>query len=278
MHVRVGGALDQGIQHGPGGHPEDIGGDRCQLDPRILQQLVQAIGGPAPLLDQHLAMPRQVAKLPNRRRRHEAAPQQPVLQQLRDPDAVAHVGVPTRNLLDVGGVDQQTREAVLEGIEHRLPVDPRALHRHVRHPVPLQPVAQGQEFGRGCPKRPHVLLWAPVRPGTRTHAATMSRWTSSPQPRSISCSIRFSSGTGLTAARRSFLWTNLLGVLMRNKAGYRKLPRQTHHGPNRYQGASTLPEPWRAHSSQLSCCVVDQGPMPTHRKKGLTDEWKKLRR
>src|SRR5205809_3044731 len=43
---------------------------------------------PGPLLDEHLAMPRQVAELSNRRRWHEAAPQQPVLQALRDPHTV----------------------------------------------------------------------------------------------------------------------------------------------------------------------------------------------
>ena len=149
QHVRVGGALDQGIQHGPGGHPEDIGGDRCQLDPRILQQLVQAIGGPAPLLDQHLAMPRQIAKLPNRRRRHEAAPQQPVLQQLRDPDDSPRTSVfrPGTCLMWVA-LTEQTREARPRG---------RRTQASSRHPCSPSP--------RASPRAPPTSRAGPrVRP------------------------------------------------------------------------------------------------------------------
>jgi hypothetical protein len=39
------------------------------------------------------------------------------------------------------------------------------------------------------------------------------------------------------------LGTNLLGVLARNNAGYRKLPRQTFSGLAGNQGPATLPEP-----------------------------------
>lgn len=130
----VDGALDQGLQHRAARHPEDVRRHRRQLDTSVLQQLVRPIGGALSLLDQHFAVARQVPELPNRRRRHEAAPQQPVLPQLRDPDAVEDIGLATGDLLDVGGVDEQAREPVLEDVEHGLPVDARAVHRHVRDP------------------------------------------------------------------------------------------------------------------------------------------------
>jgi hypothetical protein len=102
----------------------------------------------------------QVTEFPNRGGRHEAAPQQPVLQQLRDPRTILDVGFPTRDLLDVGGIHQQAREGLLQRVEHGFPINARALHRHVRDPVRLEPVAQGQEFGGGRSECPHVL-----RPG-----------------------------------------------------------------------------------------------------------------
>jgi hypothetical protein len=47
-------------------------------------------------LDQPLAIPSQVAQLTDRGRRHKAAPQQPMLQQLRQPGGIADIGLAAR--------------------------------------------------------------------------------------------------------------------------------------------------------------------------------------
>jgi hypothetical protein len=43
-------------------------------------------------LDQPLAVAGEIPQLPDGRRRHEAAPQQPMLQQLRQPGRISHIG------------------------------------------------------------------------------------------------------------------------------------------------------------------------------------------
>jgi hypothetical protein len=45
-------------------------------------------------------------------------------------------------------VDQEACEALFEDVVDRLPVNPRALHRHVGHTVRLQPVSEREEFTR----------------------------------------------------------------------------------------------------------------------------------
>jgi hypothetical protein len=105
---------------------------------------MHAIGFSGLFLHERLAIPREIPQLPNRCRRHEATPHEPMLQQLGDPGAVLHVCLPAGDLGDLGGVDQETCERLLEEVEDRLPVDAGALHGHVRHAVGLQPVPQRQ--------------------------------------------------------------------------------------------------------------------------------------
>jgi hypothetical protein len=105
---------------------------------------VQPIGLAGVLADQRGAITREVSEFSNRRWRHKAAPHEPVLHQLRDPDAVLDVRLPPRHLRDLGGVGQHTRERVLEHVEDRFPVDPGALHGDVRDAIGAQPVPQRQ--------------------------------------------------------------------------------------------------------------------------------------
>ena len=156
-----------------------------------------------PLLDQDLAMPGQVTELPNLDRGHEAAPQQSVLQQLRDPDAIQDVRLPSRDLFDVSGVDQQARAGVLEDVEHGLPVHPRALHRHVGDPVRPQPVAQPQQLRGRRAERADVLLSPAPRarhPHARGHRVPMHIQPTSPLDLSFH---RAPPGIRFAAARRS---------------------------------------------------------------------------
>jgi hypothetical protein len=58
---RVPFAADQGPQHRPPRLPQDVGGHRTQLDVRVLQDLVDAVGQPRLLARQLRAEPSQVA-------------------------------------------------------------------------------------------------------------------------------------------------------------------------------------------------------------------------
>src|SRR5215218_5513424 len=65
---------------------------------------------------QRLAIAGRVAQLADRLRRHEARPQQAVLEQLAEPLGVLHVGLAPGHVLDVLGVDEQQLEIVLERV------------------------------------------------------------------------------------------------------------------------------------------------------------------
>ena len=68
------------------------GGDRGQLDPGVLEHLLQPLDLGA-LLDLGLAIPGQVPQLTDLARRHEALAQQAVLKQLAQPRRVADIGL-----------------------------------------------------------------------------------------------------------------------------------------------------------------------------------------
>src|SRR5262249_37424322 len=67
-------------------------------------------------LDQTLAIPRQLAQLANLPPRDGACPQQPMLQQLRDPFAVLHTRLPAGNGIDRFGSSKISKMAVGVGI------------------------------------------------------------------------------------------------------------------------------------------------------------------
>ena len=106
---------------------------------------MQPVGLPLALLDLRLSIPGQLAQRPDRLGRHEARPQQPSFQQLTEPLGILDVGLATGKVLDMLSVDQQQLEVVLKYRPHRLPVHARGLHRHLRHAVRLQPIAQHQQ-------------------------------------------------------------------------------------------------------------------------------------
>ena len=78
----------------------------------------------------------------NRGRRHEAAPNQPVRQQVRDPGRVVPVALAARDVSDMLGVGEHQRERLFEDVPHRLPVHAGRLHRHVRAAGLGQPCRQ----------------------------------------------------------------------------------------------------------------------------------------
>ena len=126
QHAWVAFAGHQGPEHRPARDAEDVGGHRVQFDAGVLEDLLDPLALRAVGLDQPLAVAGEIAQLANRRRRDEAAPQQPTLQQLSKPGGIADVGLAAGQDLDVAGVDQQQLQpAFLQHIPAGLPVRPR---------------------------------------------------------------------------------------------------------------------------------------------------------
>src|SRR5439155_16266921 len=102
------------VEHRPTGGAEDVRGDTVELDPRVLEDLVQPVRLPLTLTDLRLAVASEIPQRPDRLRRHKATPQQPRLQQLTKPGGIGDVGLAAGHLLDVAGVDEQAIELVLQ--------------------------------------------------------------------------------------------------------------------------------------------------------------------
>jgi hypothetical protein len=130
----------QGFQDGPPGLGQQRRGDAGQLDPGVLHHLLQPLDHPGALLDQGAAVAGQVPQLADRWRWDEAGPDQAVLDHLRDPGRVGHVGLAAGHVVQMLGVDQPHLELVFEQVVHGLPVDPGGLHPGPGHPVLGQPV------------------------------------------------------------------------------------------------------------------------------------------
>jgi hypothetical protein len=86
-------AGDQGLQHRPARDAQDVSGDRVQLDAGVLQGLLDPLALGAMGLDEPLAVAGQIPQLADRRRWHEAAAQQPTLQQLAQPGGITDIGL-----------------------------------------------------------------------------------------------------------------------------------------------------------------------------------------
>jgi hypothetical protein len=59
-----------------------------------------------------------------------------------DPRGVVNVRLAPRNILDVHRVGEHEFERLLEHVPHRLPVNAGRLHRHMRHVLLREPIAQ----------------------------------------------------------------------------------------------------------------------------------------
>ena len=104
-----------------------------------------------------------------------------------------------------------------------------------------------------------------VCPGPRTHATTVFLWTSNPPQRSLTRSMA-SPPRCCAGARRSVLFTTLLGVLDGNNAGSRKLPRQFRPGlviPNAIDVSGRRRPGIVAHFHCAGCAT---GPSPFRRR------------
>jgi hypothetical protein len=133
-------------------------GDARELDPRVLEHLLQPLDRARALLRLGDAEPGQVTQPADLRWRHKARPHQPMLEQLAAPGRVDHVALPAGDVVQVLRVQQPAREAPLEHGEGRLPVDAGRLHPDQRHVEALQPVGERLELTDRGAKAPGLLL------------------------------------------------------------------------------------------------------------------------
>ena len=149
-HRRVSRARAQRVEHRASGLAEDVGSDAVQLDPAVLQRLVQAVGLTLALGDLRLAITSELAQLTDRLGRNEAGTQQAGLGQSAQPLGIRDVGLAPRDLFDMTRVDQQQLEVVFEHMPHRLPIHARRFHRDLRDAMRRQPIAKGQKPPNRC--------------------------------------------------------------------------------------------------------------------------------
>jgi hypothetical protein len=144
------GARDEGDEHGPSRDAQDVRGDRGQLDARILEHLVEALSLAGSLFDHGAPIAGELFDVSDLGGRDETRPDQSVLGQLADPLGVADVGLATRHVAHVAGVQEPAVELSFENVEDRLPIDPGGLHAHPGDAQGDQPVTQGEQvLGEG---------------------------------------------------------------------------------------------------------------------------------
>jgi hypothetical protein len=78
-------AADDGLQHLASGYAQRVGGHRTQLEVGLFQKLLDTVGHPRLALPQFRPVPRQIAQVLDRGRRHKAPLEQSVLEQVGDP-------------------------------------------------------------------------------------------------------------------------------------------------------------------------------------------------
>jgi hypothetical protein len=113
-----------------------------------------------------------------------------VLDHLGNPGRIGDIGLTTRDVVQVGCVEQPAAHLVLEQVAERLPVAPGRLHPDWGHPVAGQPLGQHIRPAVVVVVNRRVSAWRPPWPsGTRTQAVTEPLCTSRPAQRSTSVSI-----------------------------------------------------------------------------------------
>ena len=84
--------------------------------------------------------------------------EQPGLGELAQPLGILDVGLATRDLLDVPGVDQHALKPVLKDRPHGPPEHPGRFHHDLRHTERLEPIKQRQQARDGRRELRHMLL------------------------------------------------------------------------------------------------------------------------
>ena len=162
--------------------------DAGDLDVGVLERLLDAQRRLRHLSHQLLAGSRQVAQLLDGSGRHKAPPGQPMRQEVGQPCRIGDVALAAGDLAHGRRVSQLQVDAVFQQVPDRLPLHAGRFQNRVRAPLRFQPVAQ---FSRSAIVVPNVRVSRSTRrPRTcRTHATTVSLWTSRPAQRACTTSI-----------------------------------------------------------------------------------------
>ena len=111
------------------------------------------------------------AHVADRWRRDEASDES-MREQVRDPLAVLHIGLPARHGLHVVRIDQDYLKAPFKEVEDRFPVHACGLHRHVCARRVRQPLVKPEQLGGRHAESSHLGLRRPWC--SRRHAVTDS--------------------------------------------------------------------------------------------------------
>jgi len=162
------------------------------------------------------------------------------------------------------GSDEQTREGVPRAHGTRAPSGPPCSPspRGSRRAPGATPAAPTTPPRRGS-ERQDLLAPLPVR-SARARRDGVSRWTSSPAPRSINRSMTLPPAHDVAVTRRSLPGTTLLGVLERYNAGFRKRPRQTDRGLAGTKANRRCPSHGSPMVADFHDAWVGRTPMRTH--------------
>src|SRR5713101_2815313 len=83
-------------------------------------------------------------------------------EQVRDPFRILHIGLTPWNLLDMLRIRHHNLQPSFQNRVDRLPIHPRALHRHMGPAFREQPFAHTHQLSRSGAERSHLLLDFPV--------------------------------------------------------------------------------------------------------------------
>ena len=170
--LRVGLAGDERLENRAPAGPQHVADHLRQFQIRVLQRLLDAQRVPGDLSDQLFPRPREIAEFLNRRRRHKAAPDQTMRQQVRDPGRIVRVTLAPRHVADVHRIGQHDRDGPLEHMPDGLPVHARGFHRDVRASGAREPIRELQQPARGRRHSPMLVrhILDPTRCArTRSH-------------------------------------------------------------------------------------------------------------
>src|SRR5574344_1934770 len=111
-----------------------IGKHTGQLQVGILKNAYHAIVFGRLLLNQFAAVASKVTQITLFPSRHETSFEQTGSKKLTYPCRIFLVCLVSRNILDVAGIHDHNREAAgFKNVHHRLPINSRTFHRHMRY-------------------------------------------------------------------------------------------------------------------------------------------------
>ncbi len=137
----------------PPAHPHHVGDHRVQLHVGLLQHPLNPLRVLHDLSCELLARARQISQLRDWLRRHKAASNQAVRQQIRNPARVVDVALAPGNVADMRRVGQRQLHPSLQHVPDRLPVHPGGFHSRMGALLFFQPVSQLHQLPRDRPKR-----------------------------------------------------------------------------------------------------------------------------